>query len=166
MSSLSVKWIERFIDLATNVSSWSKDPSSKCGAVCAKGNRIISMGFNGFPAGTDDHIHLYEDREQKYPRVVHAEMNAILFAKEDLLGASIFVTHFPCSTCAGAIIQKGIGYVYFPQQNKEFLDRWASSIKHTLRMFIESGVNVYQYNKMEKEYRGINNFVDFFPRKM
>ena len=161
-----VKWVKRFIDLAFHVGSWSKDPSSKAGSILTRGNRVISMGFNGFPAGTDDHHHLYEDREVKYLRVVHSEMNSILFAKEDLLGATIYVTHFPCSTCAGAIIQKGIGYVVFPQQNRGFLDRWAEQIKQTLRMFKESGVKVYQYNDPENTVREVCGFHEFFPRKV
>ena len=161
-----VKWAKRFLDMAALVGSWSKDPSSKCGAVIVKGKRVVSTGFNGFPAGTDDHHHLYDDREVKYLRVVHAELSSILYAKEDLLGTTIHVTHFPCSACAGAIIQKGIAYVVFPQQNKDFLDRWAEQIKNTLRMFKESGVKVYQYNEAENTVKEVCGFHEFFPRKV
>ena len=163
---IDIKWVKRFIDLAAFVGSWSKDPSTKAGSVLTRGNRVISMGFNGFPAGTDDHHHLYEDREVKYLRVVHAELNSILFAKEDLLGTTIYVTHFPCSQCAAAMIQKGISYVVFPLQNKSFLDRWADSIKHTLRMFKESGIMVYQYNDTENTVKQICGFHEFFVRKV
>ena len=163
---IDIKWVKRFIELAYLVSSWSKDPSSKTAAILTRGNRVISLGFNGFPAGTDDHPHLYEDREIKYLRVVHSEANALLFAKEDLLGSTIFVTHFPCSQCAAAMIQKGVGYVVFPQQNKGFLDRWGDSIKHTLRMFKESGVKVYQYNEAENTVKEVCGFHEFFPRKV
>lgn len=67
---IDIKWVKRFIELAYLVSSWSKDPSSKCGAVITKGKKIISVGFNGFPAGTIDAKNLYENREIKYLRVV------------------------------------------------------------------------------------------------
>lgn len=163
---MNKKWVVRFLDMANLVSSWSKDPSSKVGAVVAKEKFIVSVGFNGFPVGTDDHPHLYEDKEEKYPRIVHAEMNAILSAREDLTGASLYCTHFPCSTCAGAIIQKHIQLVVFPQQNREFIERWSTPIKHTLRMFKEVGIRVYQYNQVEDELKEITNFADFYPRKI
>jgi dCMP deaminase len=163
---ISKKWVSRFLELANLVASWSKDPSSKVGAVICKDKFIVSVGFNGFPVGTDDHPHLYEDKDEKYPRIVHAEMNAILSAREDLTGASLYCTHFPCSTCAGAIIQKHIQFVVFPQQNREFIERWATSMKHTLRMFKEVGVKIYQFNVAEQDLKEITNFIDFYPRKI
>lgn len=90
MKKLS-KWDNRFLNLAEYASYWSKDPSTQCGAVIARGNRVISMGFNGFPKGTDDAPARYQDREQKYLRVVHAEVNAILFSRCDLTGCTSVV---------------------------------------------------------------------------
>lgn len=76
-------------------------------------------------------------------------MNAILSANEDLSGSLIFATHFPCSQCAGAIIQKKIGCVIIPQQKREFLDRWEDAIKHTMKMFKEVETDVIQYSAEE-----------------
>ena len=64
---------------ARNASTMSKDPSSKVGAVLVKDRRIVGTGFNGFPRGLHDDRRLW-DREQKLPRIVHAEMNAIINA--------------------------------------------------------------------------------------
>lgn len=160
------KWVVRFLELANLVATWSKDPSNKVAAVICKDKFIVSVGFNGFPVGTDDHPHLYENRDEKYPRIVHAEMNAILSAREDITGSTLYCTHFPCSSCAGAIIQKHIQCVVFPQQNREFIERWATSMKHTLRMFKEVGIRIYQYNVADEDLKEINNFADFYPRKI
>ena len=86
------KWDQRFLDLARHVAGWSKDPSTKVGAVVADDrHQVLSMGYNGFPAGMRDNVDLYEDRPTKYSRIIHAEMNALLREMEtapSLLGAS------------------------------------------------------------------------------
>lgn len=150
---ISTKWASRFIDLAFLVASWSKDPSSKVGAVITKDKRIISMGFNGFPSGTLDTDKLYTERERKYLRVVHAEKNAILFAKQDLTGCNLFATHFPCCQCAAFIIQSGISRVFIPKQDKGFLDRWYEHIRESLCMFHEAKVSPILYDKEKEELR-------------
>lgn len=106
------KWDSRFLTLAGEVAKWSKDPSTQVGAVIFRPDlTIVSMGFNGFPRGTDDAPELYENRAIKYERVIHAELNAILSAREPLKGYSIATTLYPCSRCAGAIIQAGLARV-------------------------------------------------------
>ena len=102
------KWDQRFLDLAKLVASWSNDPSTKVAAVITRGKRIVSMGFNGFPAGIKDDKRL-QDREIKNSFILHAEDNALLFAKQDLTGCSIFTYPFmPCASCSSKIIQAGI----------------------------------------------------------
>ena len=137
---VDTKWISRFLGLAEYVSEWSKDPSTKVGAVIAKDKRIVSLGFNGFPRETKDNSEIYEDRERKYLRVLHAEANAILFAKTDLRGCCLYATHFPCCQCASLIIQSGITEVYVPRQTQEFIERWYEQIKESLAMFTEAHV--------------------------
>ena len=94
------KWDQRFIEMAQLVASWSKDPSTQAGAVITNGKSVVSLGFNGFPAGTDDSPEMYTNRERKYRRVIHAEKNAMAFARCHLTGCTIYVTHAPCSPCA------------------------------------------------------------------
>lgn len=106
---MSSKWDDRFLQLAQHVASWSKDPSSQVGAVIVDDQRrVIAHGYNGFPRGVDDDPLRYANRDQKYPRVVHAEMNAILNACVPVRGTTLYCTMFPCDRCAGPIIQAGI----------------------------------------------------------
>ncbi|MCP5006875.1 MAG: dCMP deaminase family protein [Planctomycetes bacterium] len=114
------KWNKRFIEMAYLVASWSKDPSTQCGAVIIDtSNRIISTGYNGFPQGTSDDPALYGNRDEKLRRVIHAEKNAILFAKQDLTNCTLYVVPMPpCSQCAGMIIQSGISRVLTVKQTQ------------------------------------------------
>jgi len=137
------KWIDRFMDLSKLVSSWSKDPSTQCGVVITRGKFIVSVGFNGFPVGCDDSKIIYENRKRKYARVIHAEKNAILSAKQDLEGCIIYVYPFlPCSQCAAAIIQTGIKNVVTKKATQSLIERWGDSIQESLSMFDEAGVGV------------------------
>ena len=137
------KWDLRFIDLASLVASWSKDPSTKCGAVIVRPDRTVaSVGFNGFPIGCDDDPVLYEDRETKLSRVVHAEQNAIINSKEDLHGYTIYT--FPpglsasCDRCAAHIIQAGITrVVHVLDDTSEFSQRWKEAAERANKMYSE-----------------------------
>jgi len=103
------KWDQRFLDLAAHISSWSKDPSTKVGAVIVNDkNHIISLGYNGLPRGVDDCEARYNHRDVKYKFVCHAERNAIDNAHTDVTGCTIYVTLMPCNECAKSIIQRGI----------------------------------------------------------
>ncbi|ASI88447.1 dCMP deaminase family protein [Vibrio mediterranei] len=135
------KWAKRFIQMAELVGSWSKDPSTQVGAVITKNNRIVSVGFNGYPHGISDSAEI-DERETKYLKTLHAEENAILFAKRDLDGCEIWVTHFPCPNCAAKIIQTGISVVHCPQQTEDFLSRWGEKISLSQDMFEQAGVHV------------------------
>ncbi|MGF1715953.1 dCMP deaminase family protein [Photobacterium chitinilyticum] len=135
------KWAVRFFQMAELVGSWSKDPSTQVGAVITHGNRIVSVGFNGYPHGISDSADI-DDREMKLLKTLHAEENAILFAKRDLAGSDIWVTHFPCPNCAAKIIQTGISAVHCPEQTEDFLSRWGDKIKVSQDMFIQAGVTV------------------------
>ena len=97
-------WDSRFLEMARLVSSWSKDPSTQVGAVITRGKFVVSLGFNGHPKGVADTPDRLENREAKYRTIIHAEMNAILTAKQDLEGCTIYVWPFmPCSQCGAAV---------------------------------------------------------------
>ena len=143
MSFALSKWEKRFMDMARLVATWSRDPSSKVGAVIVdRRKRVVSVGFNGFPAGVDDTI---VSREQKILRTVHAEGNAILFAQRDLTGCTIFTTHPPCAQCAALIVQSGITRVVSPIPTQDFASRWKDHCDEALTMFAEAGVQVVQF---------------------
>lgn len=136
------KWDRRFLDAAELVASWSKDPSTKVGAVIVRPDKkISSWGFNGFPAGVSDEDKLYEDRDTKYARVIHAELNAILNANESVKGHKLYSTLFPCSNCAAAIVQSGITYVIAPPVPEEIAERWGDSFEHATTLFREGRVD-------------------------
>jgi dCMP deaminase len=143
MSDLN-KWDERYLSLAKEVSTWSKDPSTQVGAVTVGGKKeVLSQGFNGFPRGINDDER-YHDRETKYKFVVHAEMNAIYnatYSGTSLDGATLYVYGLPiCSECAKGIIQVGIKKVVV-EKSKE-LDNWNDSVKLSKAMFDEAGVQL------------------------
>jgi len=134
-------WDDRFLDLAAFIASWSKDPSTKCGAVLTKGNRVVSVGYNGFPRGVDDNIELLESRDKKYPRIIHAEMNALMFARGRTKGCTLYTWPFqPCAPCAGPIIQADVIRVVSPLHHVEAAERWNESFKLAADMFGQSRV--------------------------
>lgn len=137
------KWDRRFMALAQHVAQWSKDPSTKVGAVIVDDrNRVIAHGYNGFPRGVEDSPELYADREQKYPRVVHAELNAILNALGPVEGCTLFATLAPCCECAKAIIQAGIRRVVITPESAKTSDRWSESQKLAWDMMDQPGISV------------------------
>lgn len=106
---IHTNWDMRFLDLAKHVASWSKDPSTKVGAVIVNdSNQVLSLGYNGFPRGVEDRMSRYEDRETKLLFVAHAERNALDNAFVDVRGATLYTTLCPCNECAKSIVQKGI----------------------------------------------------------
>lgn len=138
---MSLKWDGRFIKLAEFVATWSKDPSTKCGAVITRGNQIVSLGYNGFPAGTDDDPEIYADRERKYKRVLHAEQNALMFANEDLNFCTCYVWPMPpCSRCAAMLVQSGISRVVSAIPDTDTAQRWEAEWEEAFEMFHEAGV--------------------------
>ena len=146
-ANLHLKWDQRFLNLAQLVSTWSKDPSTQCGAVIVRTDRtIVSTGFNGFPKGCSDAPEIYEDRELKYARVVHAELNAILHAREPLTGYTMY-TWPPgfgpsCDRCSAHIIQSGITRVVHKLDESDFASRWKEAVERGLTMYREAGVEI------------------------
>ena len=139
-------WDQRYIDLAKHISSLSKDPSTKIGAVAiGKHGQILSTGYNGFPRKIDDLEERLNNRETKYKYTIHAEMNCIYNASLtgiSLEGATLYVTGLPvCEKCALGIIQSGIKNVVmsFP---KDLPENWNISGQMAVEMFMEAGVEV------------------------
>ena len=137
------KWDMRYLALAEEVAQWSKDPSTKIGAIAVgKKGQVLSQGYNGFPRGIEDKVEYYQDRETKYKYVVHAEMNVIYNATYHgvcLEGTTLYVTGLPvCSDCAKGIIQVGITRVVMKERLTP--QKWVDSWKTTSKMFDEANV--------------------------
>jgi dCMP deaminase len=123
------KWIDAFMDTAERFAELSSAVRLKVGTVVVKDNRIISIGYNGTPAGwdnacEDETIELYSGYEgaihrtilKTKPEVIHAEANAIMKLARDGesgSGADLFVTHAPCIDCAKLIYGAGIKNLYY-----------------------------------------------------
>ena len=142
------KWDKRFLQLAEQISTWSKDPSRKIGAIAVRDRKILATGYNGFPKGIEDSDDRYNNRELKYMYVVHAEMNCIYNAAENgvsLKGSTLYIVGLPvCTDCSKGIIQSGIKRVV--AKSKETPDRWLQAITDTQSIFNEAGI-IYEYNK-------------------
>lgn len=143
---MNLKWHRRFLSLAQHISTWSKDPSTQTGAVIVRPDKTIaSLGYNGFPRGLMDSEELLSNREEKYERILHAEVNAMLSSREKLSGYSIYVYPFqPCSRCAVMLIQSGITQVIAPKPDKERLDRWGETFARAKLMFREADIELLE----------------------
>lgn len=114
-----LSWDEYFMGIALLSAKRSKDPTTQVGACIVNAhNKIMSVGYNGFPRGCDDDAFPWEREgkpiETKYPYVCHAELNAILNnGGGSLEGSRVYVALFPCNECAKAIIQSGIAEVVY-----------------------------------------------------
>lgn len=138
-------WDGRFLLLAEFVSAWSLDPSTRCGAVVADGKRVVSVGYNGFAAGVEDRPGRYADRDTKYRMVIHAEVNAVLFAEGATRGMTLYTWPLPpCSPCAAIVIQAGIKRVVAPVPTADALSRWATDLKLSRQQFLEAGVELVE----------------------
>lgn len=136
------KWDLRFIKIAKEISTWSKDINRKVGAVIVKDRRILSTGYNGLPSGFPDGESVLNAYDKNL-YTIHAEANAIANTKVPLDGATIYVAGLhPCSQCAALIAQAGIKRVVYdtePSKNST----WYSSIKAAKVIFDQLGI-VYE----------------------
>ncbi len=144
-----ISWDEYFMGVSLLASMRSKDPSTQVGAcIVSTDNKILSVGYNGFPRGCSDDEFPWErsgdDQNQtKYPFVCHAELNAILNAGgQNLSGSRIFVALFPCNECAKAIIQSGIREVIYISDKYSNTPATLASKK----MLLAAGVKLTQFS--------------------
>ena len=144
-----LSWDEYFMGIAILSSYRSKDPSTQVGACIVNDhNKIMSVGYNGFPIGCSDDQFPWEREgdayDTKYPYVCHAELNAILNnAGANLSGCRIYVALFPCNECAKAVIQSGIKTVIYGDDKY----RNAPNNIASLRMLNAAGVRCVRYQK-------------------
>ena len=90
----------------------------------------------------------YGLNEKKYKIIVHAEVNAILFAKNPLDSTILYTYPFmPCSRCAGLVIQSGIKRVV---SYKNTNPRWEKDFNISRQMFQEAGVEVLEYEPVSE----------------
>jgi dCMP deaminase len=134
------KWHKRFLEMALMVATWSKDVSTCVGSCVVRDKFLISVGFNGRPAGVSDEE---TTRDIRLLTSLHSEVNAILSAKQDLTGCTLYCSHPPCSNCAAAICQSGITAVYCIKPKEDFSGRWEESMKQASKLFSEKRIDFF-----------------------
>ena len=109
-----MNWDEYFMKIAETVALKSKDPSSKMGCVIVdKNKRVVSLGYNGMVQGADESKMTLSERPMKYYFAIHSEMNALIFARRDLTGCTIYNKVATCENCLKYYLQAGIkSFVY------------------------------------------------------
>lgn len=148
-----INWDEYFMGIAALSALRSKDPNSQVGAcIVSEENKILSVGYNGFPIGCSDEKFPWgregEPTKTKYPYVVHSELNAILnYRGCSLYGTKIYVTLFPCNECAKAIIQAGIKTVIYD------CDKYDGTPMNLVskELLKTAGINVIKYQKTNRK---------------
>lgn len=148
MSNINAAYVKEMFDLAITTASYSKDPSTKVGAVAAVNKRVIGTGRNGFPPGVSDNPSLYENRDLKLLLVNHAEKNLISICGDQIRGGDIFVTFPVCNDCAGMLITAGVSRV-FTIIPKDFAGVWFYRWKLSKAMFEEVGIEVFEYSSAD-----------------
>lgn len=148
-----------YMELASNLAKKSHCVKIKVGAVLTKDTRIISLGYNGPPAGTHNcdeewpHTGCARDRKGSCSLALHAEENAILYAaknKVSLDGATLYTTLSPCLACARTIYTMGIRKVIYLNSYAEYKG-----------LEIEEGVEfLKQFGVVVDRYSESNNYAD------
>ena len=139
------KWDMRFISLAKEVATWSKDPTRQVGAVLAKDKTRFAVGYNGFPPGISDTKERLLCNEVKQQLTNHAELNAILNAAKigfTTGGCRLYCTYHPCNRCATAIISSGVNCVVCPRPNLDPESKWRESQSLASDLFFEANILV------------------------
>jgi len=142
-----MEWDNRFLELAEHIAGWSKDPSTKVGAVAVDDKRqILALGYNGFPRRIEDSEIRLSFRELKYSLVVHAEMNCIYnatYSGVSLDGATVYVHGLPiCHECAKGLIQTGVKRVVMKAILGQDRVKWQNSFSKSKVLFEEANVIV------------------------
>lgn len=145
-----ISWDEYFMGVAMLSAARSKDPNTQVGCcIVSQDNKILSMGYNGFPTGCSDDLFPWiregaDELKTKYFYTVHSELNAILnYRGGSLEGAKLYVSLFPCNECAKAIIQSGIKEVIYDSNKYDGTPR----VQASMRMFDAAGVNYHRYQR-------------------
>ncbi len=149
-----ISWDQYFMGVAALSAMRSKDPNTQVGAcIVSPDNKILSMGYNGFPVGCSDDEFPWDrdgqDHESsKYFYSTHSELNAILnYRGGSLEGCKMYVTLFPCNECAKAIIQCGIKELVYGD------DKYAETegVKASKKMLNAVGVKCTRYQSSERK---------------
>lgn len=139
-------WDIWYLQMAAKISTKSKDPSTKTGAVIVRpDNSVCSTGYNGFPRKMADREEMYNIREEKYSRIIHCEMNAVLFARERVDGYTLYTWPFiSCDRCFVHMVQAGITRFVAPEATEDQLSRWGPAFNRVREYAKEMNVELIE----------------------
>jgi len=144
------KWDLRFMRIADlEVAQWSKDTSSRVGAVIVKDREIVTSGFNGMPRGCNDDVPERHERPEKYYWFKHAEENAVINAArqgKSTLGCDMYINWYPCDSCAGIIVNAGIKRIYCDVEPNWNDKKWGEGFNRAKTILSEGNVEVIYMN--------------------
>lgn len=146
---MTTNWDLRFMQLADYISHWSKDRSTKVGAVIIDDKEVVSMGYNGFPRGSNDDDDMRHERPEKYEWVLHAEENAIINAARKgikTMNTTMYLNWFPCSKCAGMIVNAGIKKIVCDNEPDFTNKQFGEGFKRSFQKLNEGGVEIVFLN--------------------
>lgn len=153
------KWDGRFLKIAEQVASWSRDPSSKISAVAVDENRrILGTGYNGFPKTDDDYILDYLVRDVKYSKIIHAEKNLILNCLNNgvtMKGATVYIWGLPvCKTCANELIQAGVSRIVavWDKQDPKTKNWEKEWVEYSSRAFRKAKIDIETFDRKTDTY--------------
>lgn len=141
METANKKWAKRFLKVAAEIATWSKDTTQVGCVIVSEDGLIISTGYNGIPRGVLD-LPSRLERPAKYLWVAHGEEAALANAARHgarTAGATLFCTHTPCSRCARQIINAGVCRVVAGSGTTSMP---AEEFEASIAMFAEAGVVV------------------------
>ena len=147
-------WSEYFMTNAKLAAMRSQDPSTKVGCAIVKDNKLVSIGYNGFPSGLDFTWEKNGGLDSKYWYIVHAEANALINAENlsNLKGATVYVTLFPCNECAKLLVQAGIKKVVYASD--KYWDQ--DSFKASRQILTAAGIDLEEYSERDFEISEIH----------
>lgn len=150
---MPANWDARFLGLAAVIAQWSKDPSTKVGAIIVRpdSHAIISTGFNGFPPGHPDAPEQYADRRYKYAHVIHAEENALRFLNYRANGCSLYTSFPVCPNCVRAAVQAGIvrivqSIVSYQGKSEAWIKEWTERFEESRTVSKQLGIELVTYD--------------------
>ncbi len=138
-------WDEYFYGIAELIAAKSKDSTPVGVVLVNEDNIMISTGYNGLPRKVSDDLDRIQDKEEKLRWTVHAEANAICNAARigtSTVGCTAYVTKFPCSRCAGELVQAGIKRVYCLGKIWEN-DQNGDKGERSITILQEAGIAIY-----------------------
>lgn len=159
----SASWDLRYLRLAKHVALWSKDPSTQCGAILVRPDKTLaSLGFNGFHPHMEDRAEWYQDRSEKYPRILHSEWNSIRNSRDfDLTDYTVYAWPMPpCNACTACLIQRKCRRCVCLKPEPEKLERWSSQFKYATEMWEEVKADLVYSDQALELYPALEFLVD------